>query len=100
MKFMGTIFLLAFAGAAAAQAQPADEPCANGAFPSERDIGLAKVVGADHLVFLNDGGGCPSEAATCRQRAYVVAGDQVLTGRRTGVYVCAFYPSRGGGSAA
>jgi hypothetical protein len=99
MKLLGTIFLLAFAGAAAAHAQAAEEPCANGNFSAERDISLAKVVGADHLVFLNDGDGCPSEAASCRQRAYVVAGDQVLTARKAGAYVCAFYPSRGGGSA-
>ena len=99
MKLLGTILLLTVLGASAARAQPADAPCANGAVPTERDLGLAKVVGAGRLNFLNEGPGCPSEAATGRQRAYVVSGDLLLPGRSAGAYVCVFYPNTGGGSA-
>jgi hypothetical protein len=99
MKLLGTVFLLTVLGASAARAQPSDAPCVNGAVPTERDLGLAKVVGAGRLNFLNEGPGCPSEAATCRQRAYVVSGDLLLTGRSAGAYVCVFYPNTGGGSA-
>ena len=99
MKLPGIVFLLALIGAPAAHAQAQDMMCRNGLFPSESTIGMAKVAGTDKLFFLNDSDGCPNETAACRQRAYVVGGDQVLTGRTVGAYVCAFYPSRGGGSA-
>jgi hypothetical protein len=99
MKLPGMVFLLALMGAAAAHAQAPDMTCANGQFASEAAIGQAKVAGTDKLYFLNDSDGCPSEAATCRQRAYVIGGDAVLTGRTVGAYICAYYPSRGGGSA-
>ena len=99
MKLAGMFFLLALMGAAAARAQAPDTICANGEFPSEATIGQAKVAGAGRLYFLNGGDGCPSEAATCRQRAYVVGGDMVLTGRTLGAYTCAFYPNRVDGSA-
>ncbi|MBV9993681.1 MAG: hypothetical protein JO127_00580 [Caulobacteraceae bacterium] len=86
--------------ATAAYAQPDDLVCRNGDFPREQSrFGLAKVLGPERLNFLSDTDGCPSQAASCRQRAYVVAGDLLLTGRSHGAYVCAFFPGRGGGSA-
>ena len=99
MKLLGTIFLLTLLGASATRAQPVDLSCSNGSFPGERTIGLAKVSGGDHLVFLKDSDGCPNAQSSCLQRAYVVGGDQLLTGRTFGAYICAFYPSPGGGSA-
>jgi hypothetical protein len=100
MKLLGTILALALAFASAARAQAPDMTCRNGSFPTtEKSIGLATVVGADHLAFLNDTDGCPNETAACRQRAYVVAGNVLLTGRGSGPYVCAFFPNRVGGSA-
>jgi hypothetical protein len=99
MKLPGIVFLLALLSAAAAQAQAPDMTCTNSQFASETTIGQAKVAGTDKLYFLNGANGCPSEAAACRQRAYVVGGDVVLTGRTVGAYVCAFYPNRTDGSA-
>jgi hypothetical protein len=99
MMRLGGVFSLTLLAATAAHGQAPDMSCSNGGFPAEKAIGLAKVIGADRLVFLKDSDGCPSEAASCRQRAYVVGGDELLTGRGAGAYVCAFFPSRGGGSA-
>jgi hypothetical protein len=99
MKLLGTILLLVLFGAGAAHAEAVDTTCANGSFPTEHSIGLAKVGAGDHLVFLKDSDGCPNAQASCLQRAYVVAGDQLLTGRTFGDYTCAFYPSPGGGTA-
>jgi hypothetical protein len=99
MKLLGTILLLALLGAGAAGAQPVDLSCSNGSFPTERAVGLAKVSGSTHLVFLKDSDGCPNAKPSCLQRAYVLGGDQLLTGRTYGAYTCAFYPSPGGGSA-
>jgi hypothetical protein len=99
MKLLGTILLLALLATSAARAQAVDVSCSNGSFPAERAIGLAKVTGGERLVFLKDSDGCPNAQPSCLQRAYVVSGDQLLTGRSFGAYVCAFYPSPGGGSA-
>jgi hypothetical protein len=86
---------------AASSARAADDgTCRNGDFPTEQGrFGLAQVTGAGRLPFLDDTNGCPNETAACRARGYVVTGDVLLTGRIQGAYVCAFYPSRGGGSA-
>ena len=98
MKRLWIAFLLALLGASAARADPA--MCRNGDFPAGNPSpGLAKVIGADRLYFQTDTGGCPNETAACRQRAYVVAGNAVLTGQSAGPYVCAFFPNRVGGSA-
>lgn len=100
MKLFATLLALMLAATTAAHAQAPDMTCRNGSFPAtEKSIGLAKVVGADRLVFLNDTDGCPNETVACRQRAYVVAGNQLLTGRSAGLYVCAFFANRVGGSA-
>jgi hypothetical protein len=100
MKLLWSILALTLACAGAARAQAPDMTCRNGSFPTtETSIGLAKVVGADKLFFLNDTDGCPNETAACRQHAYVVAGNQLLTGRSAGPYVCAFFANRVGGSA-
>ena len=39
---------------------------------------------------------CPSAEATCRRSAYLVPGDEVLTGAADGSYVCALFKSQGG----
>jgi len=38
---------------------------------------------------------CPSAEATCRRSAYLVPGDEVLTGAADGSYVCALFKSQG-----
>ena len=100
MKRVGIVIAAVLFSAAALQAAAEDLDCRNGSFPTEeKAIGLARVEGAAHLNFLNDTDGCPNDEARCRQRAYVVGGDVLLTGRGHGSYVCAFFPNRVGGSA-
>jgi hypothetical protein len=87
----------------AAEAYAADDDfCRNGSFP-ETDIHalkLARVSASRPTHFIADSDpGCPSEALRCRDRAYLVGGDTVLTGRARGPYVCAFFANRVGGSA-
>lgn len=93
------LLLLAISTAASA-ATPDDELCRNGLFTVQPDpIELAVITPGGRSWFLEDMDGCPSAESRCRQRAYVVAGDRVLTGRTRGRYVCVYYPSRGGGTA-
>ena len=100
MKFLTLAVLSSVLLAGAACAADDDLICRNGTFPiDEKAIGVARVDGAAHLNFLEDTGGCPNEEARCRQRAYVVGGDQLLTGRGHGPYVCAFFANRVGGNA-
>jgi hypothetical protein len=74
--------------------------CRNGAFPIENNpVGRGVIVGEGRAQFLTDMDGCPSAEARCRQSAYVIAGNRVVTGRSNGSYVCVYYPSRGGGTA-
>ena len=85
---------------AAHAAAPDDGTCRNGDFPTQNPVfGVARVQGAERSYFLDDDKGCPNDGAVCRTRAYVVAGDQLLTGRSRGAYVCVLYPNRGGGTA-
>jgi hypothetical protein len=85
-----------------AQADGDDDFCRNGSFPETEihSLGLAKVAAAGSTHFIEDSDpGCPSESQRCRDRAYLVQGNVVLTGRARGSFVCAFFPNRVGGSA-
>ena len=76
--------------------------CRNGGFPSENaDFGLAIIKGTGRAYLLYDMDGCPNASGQCKKSAegYVLPGDRVVTGRSKGGYVCAYFPSRGGGSA-
>ena len=100
LKLLAAGILTSLVLASAARAADDDLICRNGTFPTdEKTVGIAQVQGAAHLNFLEDAGGCPNEEARCRQRAYVVDGDLLLTGRSHGPYVCAFFANRVGGSA-
>lgn len=95
-------FLLAFAFAAPAAAQDFDEDyfCRNGLFPMEPPFAQARVNGSERLRFLEDMEGCPGKGTqACATRAYVVPGDTVLVSTLHGAFACAFYPSKGGGTA-
>ncbi len=94
--------LLLCCAAAAARAQAEGNPanwCRNGLFTSDaKEFGLAHVKGAkgSRAYFYNDDEGCPGPAAKCRQKAYLIPGDEVVTSRRFGDWVCAWYqPARG-----
>lgn len=79
----------------------ADNPanwCRNGLFPSLETFNLAKVTGdrRTRTYFFSDDDDCPSRAAKCKTRSYLIAGDQVLVSRRYGAWICAWYqPQRG-----
>ncbi len=74
--------------------------CRNGLFASDQaPFGLAKVTGAGRVPFLGDMDACPNETPACKGTGYLVAGDEVITGKARGPYVCVFYPNKGGGSA-
>ena len=98
---LGLLFTLGCA-ATPARAQGEGNPanwCRNGAFPSDSDaFKLARVEGrrGSRVYFQGDGEGCPGPAPRCRQKAYVVPGDQLLVSRTFGDWVCAWYqPARG-----
>ena len=73
--------------------------CRNGAFTRDAGaFGVARVKGAkgSRLYFQGDEEGCPGAEAKCRQKAYVIPGNEVLTSRTFGDWVCAWYqPARG-----
>ena len=73
--------------------------CRNGAFTSDaEEFRPARVTGArgSRAYFYGDDEGCPGPAAKCRQKAYVVPGDEVLVSRTFGDWYCAwFQPARG-----
>ncbi len=94
-----SVSLLLLATSSAAFAQD-DGFCRNGRFPIDNHpVGLAVIAGSGPARFLTDMDGCPSPEARCRQGAYVIPGNRVVTGRSNGSYVCVYYPSRGGGTA-
>jgi hypothetical protein len=77
-----------------------DGTCRNGLFGDQNsEFGAAHVIGSGRLHFLEDMDGCPNATAACRQRAFVVPGDRLVTGRSKQGYVCAYFPNRGGGTA-
>lgn len=92
---------LAIALLAATPALAQDDAwCRNGLFPAEPPFGVADVTGKGRLWFHDDADGCPDKGeGACRARAYVLPGDALVIGRARGQYTCAFYPSRGGGTA-
>jgi hypothetical protein len=98
---MRWLAVLLLASAATASAQPVEEWDfgRNGLFPEEPPFAHAEVAGQGRLRFLEDMDGCPDKGAACPARGYVIPGDKVLTSKVHGAYTCAFYPSRGGGTA-
>lgn len=90
--------LLLALGITAAHAQD-DAMCRNGLFPSEPPFALARIGGSERAFFEDDMHGCPWRGSGCRTRSYVVPGDVVIINRTREGYVCAFYPSKGGGTA-
>jgi len=98
---LGLLLVLCCAASrAAAQAEgnPANW-CRNGAFTRDsEEFRTARVTGAKNsrVYFSGEDEGCPGPSAKCRQKAYLVPGDEVLTSRTFGDWVCAWYqPARG-----
>lgn len=58
---------------------------------------LGRISAPGRTAFVRDGlarAGCPDAGTSCRERAYLVAGDPVILGERRGTFLCATY--RGG----
>jgi len=97
------LLLAVYCAAAGARGQEAGgNPanwCRNGAFTRDsKGFGLARVKGekGSRVYFYGEEEGCPGPAAKCRQKAYLVPGDEVVTSRTFGDWVCAWYqPARG-----
>ena len=68
--------------------------------PSEPPFALADVnASAKRATFHDDADGCPWQGKTCASGANVVPGDTVIVSKIRDGYACAFYPSKGGGTA-
>jgi hypothetical protein len=98
---LGALLVLCCAGVSAS-AQDEGNPanwCRNGAFARDsEEFRTARVNGrkGSRVHFSGDEEGCPGASAKCRQKAYLVAGNEVLTSRAFGDWVCAWYqPARG-----
>jgi hypothetical protein len=96
------LLLLLSAAPAPAAAQAEGNPphwCRNGAFPSDSDsfsLGWVKGRRGQRVYFHKDDDACPQRTAKCRERAYVVPGDEVVVSRTFGDWACAWYqPARG-----
>ncbi|WEN16449.1 hypothetical protein PY254_07240 [Rhodanobacter sp. AS-Z3] len=87
-------------GTTHAQSQNPEAPfsCDGNATP-ETAIAVATVQGEGPLFFIRKGIGCPSDQSACREKAYLVPGDTVLTTKPVGEYVCAFFPDSHDGHA-
>ena len=66
---------------------------------SEKNIALARVVSKEAKLYLISGPRkgapeCPSAASACRQKAYLVPGDEILTNETDDPYVCTRFKSQ------
>jgi hypothetical protein len=72
--------------------------CRNGLFTSqETEFGLAKVKGEKNqrTYFYNDDKDCPS-GKNCQRKSYLISGDEVITSKSYGNFVCVwFQPGKG-----
>ena len=100
-QLLPLLFLLLASGVPAAAQAEGNPPnwCRNGAFPSDSErFRLARVKGrrGERAHFHKDTDGCPSPRAECRERAYVIPGNEVIVSRTYGDWACAWYqPARG-----
>ena len=95
------LFLCCAASRASAQGEGGNPAnwCRNGAFTRDAsEFSTARVTGKKgaRVYFSGDEEGCPGPSDRCRQKAYLVPGNEVLTSRTFGDWVCAWYqPARG-----
>lgn len=66
--------------------------CGNAPF-SASALATVTVLGKGRLFFVRDDQDCPNNTAACREKAYVIPGDTLLTAQTAGDYVCAFFPN-------
>jgi len=99
---LGLLLVMCCVGSRASAQDEGGNPanwCRNGAFTRDAsEFKTARVTGArgSRVYFSGDEEGCPGASAKCRQKAYLVPGNEVLTSRTFGDWVCAWYqPARG-----
>ncbi len=99
---LGLLLVLCWAAPRAGAQDEGGNPanwCRNGAFTRDAsEFKTARVTGrkGTRVYFSGDEEGCPGASAKCRQKAYLVPGNEVLTSRTFGDWVCAwFQPTRG-----
>ena len=102
LNLTGLLLVMCCAAAAARAQEEGGNPanwCRNGAFVRDaKEFGLARVKGEKgaRAYFYGEDEGCPGPASKCRQKAYLIPGDEVITSRTFGDWVCAWYqPTRG-----
>src|SRR5215207_10471549 len=102
LNSIGLLLVLCCPGSGARAQEAGGDPanwCRNGAFTRDsKEFGLARVKGekGSRVYFYGEEEGCPGPAAKCRQKAYLIPGDEVVTSRTFGDWVCAWYqPARG-----
>jgi hypothetical protein len=84
----------------AAPPEEFDVTCRNGVFTQDPHFVLATVSGMERRAYFHeDAEGCPWQGEACASRAYVISGDTVILSKIRNGYACAFYPSKGGGTA-
>ena len=84
----------------AAPPEDFDPTCRNGLFANEPPFALATINRQQpRAPFHDDTQGCPWEGEKCATSAYAVPGDVVIISRVRNGFACAFYPSKGGGTA-
>ncbi|PTQ74144.1 hypothetical protein [Pseudomonas sp. GV071] len=83
---------LAFLPSAAHSIEPYS--CRNGFFPAEgKNTQLYRVSSQQPVHFFKDDKGCPDSAA-CKQKAYIVEGDNVLISKVDSSWACAWYQGK------
>jgi hypothetical protein len=89
-----------FAGPASAYDAYDQNNCNGVDWDDKRALAVSKVTARPRVNFIKSPYGddfkatsCPADTAACRQKAYLVTGDLVLTGKTRGAYTCAVYQS-------
>jgi hypothetical protein len=90
-RLYALVFLLFASSAAAIEPMT----CRNGYFPQAERFFLARVTGkkSDKAFFFSDETGCPGKDS-CRTKAYVLPGDEVLVNQTAEGWVCAWYAGK------
>jgi hypothetical protein len=93
ISFLMFIFAIMVSSVFAQIAGNPENLCRNGIFPTDSEdysIGTIKAKKRERVYFYDDSRKCPKDK-NCRLRTYLVKGDEVLTSRTYGNFVCAWY---------
>lgn len=72
--------------------------CRNGFFPRESkdySLGIVKAEKGERVYFYGDDENCPN-GKNCRQKAYLIAGNEVIVSRKFGDWACSWYQPKKG----